>query len=451
MGSLVIGNIKVTMSHLRQVGKHWYYQRAVPAAVQEQLGKKLIKIKLDSIKGNVVLQAERLAKDHDSLFKALREDSSLVPSEQKLAAIALLATKGLKSGDANIGLKWPQIPISHEGETPHIDAFVDVYVERLREGETTEAEDLAFEMLRSPLPILLSETLDVYFCNHQRGQDKEFRKTTKAHWDKLIRSAGDIALASLDRSIAKTYMNSRLDEGLKTQSVKREMNLLSAVINKAIVELEIPMRNPFERLSPSALGDDASKKQVLSKEQLCSVIKAAQVANDDIRRIILLQAATGARLSEIVGLRSSDVKVLDGTSYLHFQIHTDEFGKRTLKNQNSVREVPLLPFAQAAALSQLKDSKGKFLFQRYISKDGAVNGNSADNAVNKWLKKQVTGLTSHSFRHTIKTYLREVTSKAISDEITGHGSKDVSDQYGLGVSLQTKLDALNKAFVGVEV
>ena len=83
--------------------------------------------------------------------------------------------------------------------------------------------------------------------------------------------------------------------------------------------------------------------------------------------------------------------------------------------------------------------------------ESSVIADSASGAVNKWLKLQIVGLTSHSFRHTIKTYLREVTSKSISDQITGHASQDASDQYGLGVSLQTKLDALNKAFVGVDV
>lgn len=110
-----------------------------------------------------------------------------------------------------------------------------------------------------------------------------------------------------------------------------------------------------------------------------------------------------------------------------------------------------MPFGTKAAKSQLQDAKGVWLFPRYITTEGTVNADSAGASVNKWLKGQITGLTSHSFRHTLKTYLREVTSKAISDEITGHSSADVADSYGLGVSLKTKLDALKKAFKGVEV
>ena len=392
MVTLVLGGMTIQMKHVVDNNGLPYYQRSVPKDLKGRIGKSLFKIKLEPTRGNnIAAQAASLAREHDALFKALREDPTLTVSEQKIAAIALLAQYGLKQGDGNVRLQWPSIPANAQDDQPHLDPFFDAYAENKHDGIENPTEELARKILTSPLPLLLSEALNVYFSNHSRGQDVAFRKTTKAHWEKLVTLTGDIALASLDRGMAIAYMNSRLNRGLKTQTVQREMNMLSAVVNKAIIELEIPMRNPFERLTPPSLGDDAEQKMVLNKDQLSFVIKAARSANDEIRRIVLLQAATGARISEIVGLRVEDVKSLNAINYLHFKRYSDLHGKRTLKNTNSVREVPLLPFAAEAVAQQVNLSSGTWLFQRYISSEGLVKGNSADAAVNKWLKTQIPG------------------------------------------------------------
>lgn len=449
MVAVTVAGITIEMKHVFSNNGSLYYQRAVPKALQGRLQKRTLKIKLDPMRGSVKLQAEKLAKEHDVLFKAMMGNTELTISEKKLAAIATLASHGLKPNDGNI---YPDIDGPQFGQLqPHLDSFLDEYVDKHHDGVTSKEEDLAYKMLYKPLPMVLSEALDVYYEEHQRGSEEDFRKNTKHYWDLFIDHAGDIAVLSVERETVKDYIRKRLALGKKTGTVEKELSIIGAVFNKARIAKSINCINPFERLSVPNAGKDAKKKIVLSKEQLSTVIKAAQALNDDIRRIILLQAATGARISEIAGLRVEDVAKLNQTTYLKLQTHDDEHGIRSLKTASSIREIPLIGFAAKVAETQKKESTDIWLFQRYVSKEGKVNADSASGAVNQWLKKQVTGLTSHSFRHTIKTYLREVTSKAISDEITGHGSKDISDQYGLGVSLQTKLDALNKAFVGVEV
>ena len=449
MVAVTVAGITIEMKHVFSNNGTLYYQRAVPKALQDRLQKRTLKIKLDPLRGSIRLQAERLAKEHDALFKAMLGNKELTISEQKLAAIATLAAHGLKPNDGN---DYPDINEQRFGGLqPHLDSFMDEYIEKHRDGVTSKEEDLAYKMLYKPLPMVLSEALEVYYEEHPRGNEDDFRKNTKHYWDLFIDHAGDIALLAVERETVKDYIRKRLTLGKKTGTVEKELSIIGAVFNKARITKSINCINPFEKLSVPNAGKDAKKKIVLSKEQLSAVIKAAEALNDDIRRIVLLQAATGARISEIVGLRVEDVTKLNQTTYLKLQTHDDEHGIRSLKTTSSIREIPLIGFAAKVAENQRRESPDVWLFQRYVSKDGKVNADSASGAVNKWLKQQIAGLTSHSFRHTIKTYLREVTSKSISDQITGHASQDASDQYGLGVSLQTKLDALNKAFVGVDV
>lgn len=449
MVAVTVAGITIEMKHVFSNNGSLYYQRAVPKALQERLQKRTLKIKLDPMRGSLRLQAERLATEHDALFKAMIGNKELTISEQKLAAIATLASHALKPNDGN---KFSDVDNpKFDGLQPHLDSFIDEYIEKHRDGVTSKEEDLAYKMLYKPLPMVLSEALEVYYEEHQRGNEDEFRKNTKHYWDLFIDHIGDVAVLSVERETVKDYIRKRLALGKKTGTVEKELSIIGAVFNKARIAKSINCINPFERLTVPNAGKDAKKKIVLSKEQLSAVIKAAEALNDDIRRIILLQAATGARISEIAGLRVEDVAKLNQTTYLKLQTHDDEHGTRSLKTTSSTREVPLVNFSAIAAEAQIKEATGVWLFQRYVSAEGKVNADSASGAVNKWLKMQITGLTSHSFRHTIKTYLREVTSKAISDEITGHGSKDISDQYGLGVSLQTKLDALKKAFDGINL
>ena len=451
MVAITVAGISITMKYVTSNNGSLYYQRAIPKALQARLGKSNFKYPLDPMQGAISKQAEELARQHSALFKAMQQDSMLTVTEQKLAAIASLATHGLKPGDASKDADIDDPNPNLQGLKPHIEGFLDSYIEKHRERKTTKDEDLAYKMLYKPLPLTLSEDIDVYFDEHERGNEDKWRQNIKHYWDLFLDHAGDIALAAVERETVKAYNRKRLAEGKKTGTVEKELSIIGAVFNKARISKSINCINPFERQSVPNAGKDAKRKLVLEKQQLSGVLKAANSVNDDIRRIVLLQAATGARIAEIVGMRLSDLSELNGITFIKIQEHSDSHGSRSLKTVSSQREIPLVPFGTKAAKSQLQDAKGVWLFPRYITTEGTVNADSAGASVNKWLKGQITGLTSHSFRHTLKTYLREVTSKAISDEITGHSSADVADSYGLGVSLKTKLDALKKAFKGVDV
>ena len=449
MVAITVSGITLEMKYVFNNNGSLYYQRGVPKALQKRLQKRSFKIKLDPMLGNVSLQAQKLAKEHDALFKAMLGDKELTVSESKLVAINTLATFGLRPDDAN--KEADEYDLRFGDKYPHLDPFIDALAEKRRDGVSTKEDELALKMLYKPLPLTLTEALEVYFSSHERGSDAKWRKNIEFYWGLFVEHCGDIALKSVERDHVKSYILKRLAEGKKTGTVDKETNICAAVFRTAKIEKSINTINPFERQKIPGKGLDVKEKIVLNKEQLGAVISAAIAKDDDIRAIVVLQSVTGARISEIVGLRVADVCKLEGVSYLNIKEYTNGEAYRRLKTKNSIRESALLPFAAAIAEKLVKDAKGAFLFPRYVRKDGSINNDAADAAVNKWLKLQVPDLTSHCFRHTIKTLLRQVTSKAINDEITGHKGQDTADSYGLGVALKLKLKDLKKAFKGVEV
>lgn len=194
--------------------------------------------------------------------------------------------------------------------------------------------------------------------------------------------------------------------------VRRELNRITAIFNVGLVEFDRgSVRNPFESLAIPNENRDADKREPFTKHELQAINDACREKDDDIRHIAALQADTGARLGEIVGLRVEDV-VLDPTvPHIHIRAH-EKFG-RTLKTDTSERKVPLVGVALWAAHKAVENhkklhSRSGWLFPRYAS-DEALKATHASNTINKWLQSVTkTTKTSHSFRHSMRDRLRHV-------------------------------------------
>ena len=68
--------------------------------------------------------------------------------------------------------------------------------------------------------------------------------------------------------------------------------------------------------------------------------------------------------------------------------------------------LPLVGYAKLAIEQALLQADDEWLFPRHI-KSGHCYATHASNAVNKWLKKDFSGLTAHCLRHTFRDRLRD--------------------------------------------
>lgn len=438
MLSLKIGSITVTVNGYNLNNGLPYFQKSVPKDLRHRLGKATIKIRLFEKNGNFAVQCHRLASKYSTLFQALRDDPHLVPSEIKAAAVGVVELFGMKPGD---GLKsYPPTPgVTNFDPKGHVDAF-EVFL-RDQFDEPNAVTTAAFQAFNNQLPVLLSEALCIYLANHQRGNEADFQRQQKQHWDKLVTLLQDKPLEALTREDARHYRDTRLYQGVKPATVVREINVIRAVINKAIREIPLSIPNHFESLTvqASALPDDGRKPY--SRKELEVIFNEALRCNDERRRIVVVLVLTGARLSEILGLRKDDVDLINAS--IHIRPHKG----RSLKTKSSQRIVPLLPPALEAVQAQIQQSPTDFLFPSYASMND-TKGNSASRTLNIWSKKFVADRVIHCLRHSMRDQLRAAKCpESVAKEIGGWSSShDISVGYGQGHPVEIKREWLLKAY-----
>jgi len=136
----------------------------------------------------------------------------------------------------------------------------------------------------------------------------------------------------------------------------------------------------------------------------------------------------------------ADVHGLD-TEYPFLTLHKTPF--RRLKTKSSIRLIPLT----GLALKYVRSVTGKWLFPRYIDEEEKRVKNDSGSAAAKKRIQSVLGRdapTSHSFRHTMATRLRDAECpEDMRNEMLGWSSK-VSDRYGSPSDITIKARYLKK-------
>ena len=211
------------------------------------------------------------------------------------------------------------------------------------------------------------------------------------------------------------------------------------MINITVNEFGINMKNPF---SGTFIPDDNKKKIRLPIpiQNIRDIQTECKNLNDDNRWLIALISDTGMRLSEAVGLLTSDIIL--STEIPHINIINHPW--RRLKTKGSNRTIPLVGASLWAAKKIISDNN-QFAFPRYTN-DEKCNANSASNGLNKWLKPRIPDdCVIHSFRHSLRDRLRAVQCPSdIVDAIGGWSTKTVGQSYGSGYTLEVKYDWMNK-------
>lgn len=426
----------VTRYYFKNNGQD-YYQRPIPKDLLHLFnGKRRIQIKLSGNKNTLTAEINRLANEHTEMFETLRNKGSI--NYLHAQAKAILGRFGNKPGD---GLNKARVP---EGcyPYPHIADIEHYFEVKAQHGGTSEADELAKHLLTKPLPIYLTNAVDIYLSNHPKGNKKQFANGTKKRWQHIYKILGDMPLEDLRREHAKSYVDKRR-RLVKTTSVQREIKTINAVINKVILEESLTVKNPFESLTIQGLGKDSKPRKPFTHKELETIIEEAEKKNDDIRTILLLCIYSGCRPSEVIGLRQEDVILNHPTPHIKLV----EFGERTLKTKNSARDIPLITSAVSAIQEQIKRAQNeKYLFPRYAN-DALINADAGSAAINKFLRSIGISKTLYSSRHTFRDLLIHADIPTpIIDEIGGWSKQNIGAHYGTGSSLLQKIEALNKAF-----
>jgi integrase len=292
----------------------------------------------------------------------------------------------------------------------------------------------------SPKRHHLSDAFAIYLKKHQ-GRDARFFQNANRAFATVKDILGNPALKDIKRADARRVLDSMLSAGLKTASVKRYLNTISAIFSVAILEFELDLKNPFSALTIPNFLEDTKDIPSFTEAELRQIATAGLAQKNEPGLVATMQIETGCRVAEIALLRTEDLHLDAPIPYVRIIQHL-EHSRRLKTGKNAERSLPLVGVSlEAARLARAAANDDGWLFLR-IGK-----GNPAS-TVNRWLIRTLGGEAgrSHSFRHSMETRLvLAKVDQRIVDAIVGHKAQaKMGSVYFSGYSLTDLAEALEK-------
>ena len=196
----------------------------------------------------------------------------------------------------------------------------------------------------SDCPSLL-DALEVYIDQKGKGRPKTFRVAAERSCNYVIGICGNKPLSGYTRHDALQFRDWLVARGLTGSSVTRNFSHLKAVINFALSEYALDVRNPFVGVYHDRSAGVLVRKPI-PMEAIRNVQSECRAVDDDLRWLIALISDTGMRLAEGAGLLKQDLVGLNtDLPYVCVTKHP----WRNLKTASSERKIPLVGEALWAA------------------------------------------------------------------------------------------------------
>lgn len=452
-----------SQTHLTKHGNGYRFHRSVPRSLRLVVGKTAWSQYLGI---NLSWQdALRAARELDIQCDAKIAQLKKLPADERDQIVAgggLRKLRSMQAFDNQLvaGLKrmsdLPRSGPAFEGMTEEIpmcdELEEDWQYTRFKlanAAETIESESLPRAKLlqKSEFEGLgLSSLVDL--SERTKPQGKKSLDRSRLYVRRLVTFLGaDCDPADITQQDAARWRDHLSETGVSGVNQSQHLAKLSALYAVAISEGRLPT-NPFAGIRARFTRDEkkqSKKKRAFKDDELRSFLIAAEKKGEPFHTIVRCLAVTGARSSEICGLRVCDVSWHQGHCYLDIN---DEV--RDLKNAASKRVIPL-PASFSHALRELVDGRDGTdpLFAGLPQRQqGPAHQLQID--ASKIIRERVskdTRVSLHSLRHTWRQRAESVgVSPAVRRAILGHAlGKDVHDTaYGDRPQLNLLVDAVEK-------
>lgn len=249
-------------------------------------------------------------------------------------------------------------------------------------------------------------------ANQARAIKPLVTPATFKSWGKAIMPIADLNVEDVDHQLVWSYADGKLPgQGhLSDGTLRQRIGTLSGIWNRA-VKRRILTTNPWNKAGQDLKS--ARSHHPLRDWNFYKIYHGNPMFN--------LLYMHGFRIGEIAGIKGEDV-VLDA-AIPHFNLRHYEAPYRRLKNDMSIRQVPIHPFC----LDLTRDLKagGKFP----LSKDRNGPGKSWSESFRQKLQLP-SGEGAHSLRHNFETRLRATgPNPACESRLLGH-SLSMTGRYG---------------------
>lgn len=294
-------------------------------------------------------------------------------------------------------------------------------------------------------PITFEGLSGLFLKEHRGNVTGDTHKTVTSNCRTLSKLLGDLNIRTHTRA-DMVALKERVMDGRKVLTVNKLLGQLTTVMdwakNNGYIERSFDKDLKIERGAES-------ERRPFSRAEVTAIMNHANAlpVNDWKRWALSLGVLTGARIGELYQLTQGDVKQVEGVTVI--DINKDEKGK-TLKNDFSVRQVPLVDGAYGFSLTT---------FLEWVASEPGKLFKAKTHYFNKPLNealREPLGLKAgcdqsfHSLRHSLSGSLKAAaTPEVIAQGITGHSSGTITyDLYAGSQKLPVKTlhEALVKAF-----
>ncbi len=234
----------------------------------------------------------------------------------------------------------------------------------------------------------------------------------------------------------KNYSNSTIKK-IKEQFTQA----FNESINKGYI-IHNPM-NDVIRPKSNKKNRTVRALEVEEQQKLTNYLMSTSITNEPYKVIYLIEMYLGLRIGETLALRSTDINLQKNLISVDKTLTTDKNHKIIMKylpkTYGGIRQVPIPSFIRNEIISQMILAKNNKDNQLFLDQKGNyVRPNSANRKLKELLEKMgITGITSHSLRHTYGTRCIEAGMRAVAlQRLMGH--TDVA------ITLNTYTSVFNK-------
>jgi integrase len=276
---------------------------------------------------------------------------------------------------------------------------------------------------------------------------------TKWEWNKirqrftaLALGGADLPVKRIERKHLVAFKDALLAEDKSPATVSKALaavkSVLSFGLNNGLLQTNPALGVKVVRKS-STNGDD--KVLPYTVEEARSILEAASKLTEANRWLPWLLAFTGCRLAEAAGLRTEEVRPVDGVCC----ISIEDSPVRRIKTASSRRVVPLSPtLIEAGFLTHVEATRASGrLFPDVTADRHGIVGSAWSKWYGRWARTIVPDRrkVAHSWRHLVEDRLRDAgVPEDQRDALLGHSSSRMGRRYGAGFSTAVLLEAVKR-------
>ena len=345
-----------------------------------------------------------------------------------------------------------------------IETVTDVHV-----VNRYDLQGVSEDVLKQGIPTILSEPMvdeiyqeDYPLNEHQKAFAIEFlpgqydqradaceqcfqvltgEKNVKVKCAKLIVLEGQVS--DDDVKDIQNYLNTL--KNYSDSTIKKIKEQFSQAF-KLAVNRGYTTRNPMDdviRPKSTKKTREVRALEIDEQQKLTNYLMNVPVTDEPYKVAYLIEMYLGLRIGEVLALRNSDINLHKNLISISKTLTTDKNHKVIMGDSTKTyagnREVPIPIFIRNEIINQMRlaeNNKDKQLF--LTPKGDYVRPNNANRKLKGLLEKMgITGITSHSLRHTYGTRCVEAGMRAVAlQRLMGH--TDVS------ITLNTYTSVFNK-------